>query len=93
MLNCVNYICGNFTFETLNLHVRESTLEKIVPQGLIQNTNVWSHRCCACGGQEPKIDICVMGTSRAWWGDLAGAVQGLCDCFPREQSKSIKICL
>ena len=29
---------GNFTFETLNLHARESTLEKIVPQGLIRNT-------------------------------------------------------
>ena len=26
-------------FETLNLHARESTLEKIVPQGLIRNTN------------------------------------------------------
>ena len=38
---------GNFTFETLNLHARESTLEKIVPQGLIWNTesskNVTSH--------------------------------------------------
>ena len=33
-----NYICGNFTFETLNLHARESTLEKTVPQGLIRNT-------------------------------------------------------
>ena len=25
----LNYICGNFTFETLNLHVRESTCERI----------------------------------------------------------------
>ena len=37
-LNLLNYICGNFTFETLNLHARESTLEKIVPQSLIRNT-------------------------------------------------------
>ena len=37
----LNYICGNFTFETLNLHARESTLEKIVPQGLIRNTDGW----------------------------------------------------
>ena len=35
-----DYICGNFTFETLNLHARESTLVKIVPQGLIRNTEV-----------------------------------------------------
>ena len=33
------YICGNFTFEELNLHREKSTLEKIVPpQGLIRNT-------------------------------------------------------
>ena len=34
----VSCICGNFTFETLNLHVRKSTLEKIVPQGLMRKT-------------------------------------------------------
>ena len=34
----VSCMCGNFTFETLNLHVRESTLEKIVPQGLMRKT-------------------------------------------------------
>ena len=35
-----NYWQKYFTFETLNLHVRESTLEKIVPQGLIRNTEM-----------------------------------------------------
>ena len=35
----LKYICGNFTFEALNLHREKSTLEKIVPQGLIRNTN------------------------------------------------------
>ena len=34
----LKYICGNFTFEALNLHREKSTLEKIVPQGLIRNT-------------------------------------------------------
>ena len=33
----LKYICGNFTFEALNLHREKSTLEKIVPQGLIRN--------------------------------------------------------
>ena len=33
----LNYICGNFTFESLNLHRETFTLEKIVPQGLIRN--------------------------------------------------------
>ena len=38
-----SYISGllhlwKFTFETLNLHGRESTLEKIVPQGLMRKT-------------------------------------------------------
>ena len=31
-------ICGNLTFEALNLHLEKSTLEKIVTQGLIRNT-------------------------------------------------------
>ena len=35
----LNYICGNFTFESLNLHRETFTLEKIVPQGLIRNTD------------------------------------------------------
>ena len=34
----LNYICGNFIFESLNLHRETFTLEKIVPQGLIRNT-------------------------------------------------------
>ena len=33
----LKYICGNFTFEALNLHREKSTLEKIVPQCLIPN--------------------------------------------------------
>ena len=38
-----SYISGllhlwKFTFETLNLHARESTLEKIVPQALMRKT-------------------------------------------------------
>ena len=40
-----HYICGNFTYETLNLHARESTLEKIVPQCLIRNTEYGRGRC------------------------------------------------
>ena len=36
--HCKVCIVEYFTFEKLNLHVRESTLEKIVPQGLIRNT-------------------------------------------------------
>ena len=36
----LKYICGNFTFEALNLHREKSTLEKIVPQGLIRNTEL-----------------------------------------------------
>ena len=36
----LNYICGNFTFESLNLHRETFTLEKIVPQGLIRNTGL-----------------------------------------------------
>ena len=35
----LKYICGNFTFEAPNLHREKSTLEKIVPLGLIRNTN------------------------------------------------------
>ena len=35
----LKYICGNFTFEALNLHREKSTLEKIVPLGLIRNTD------------------------------------------------------
>ena len=35
----LKYICGNFTFEALNLHHEKSTLEKIVPLGLIRNTD------------------------------------------------------
>ena len=38
----LKYICGNFTFEALNLHREKSTLEKIVPQGLIQNTETFT---------------------------------------------------
>ena len=38
----LKYICGNFTFEALNLHREKSTLEKIVPQGLIRNTEYGS---------------------------------------------------
>ena len=34
----LEYIFGNFSFEALNLHREKSTLEKIVPQGLILNT-------------------------------------------------------
>ena len=34
----LKYICGNITFEALNLHREKTTLEKIVPQGLIRNT-------------------------------------------------------
>ena len=34
----LKYICGNFTFEALNLYREKFTLEKIVPQGLIRNT-------------------------------------------------------
>ena len=40
-------LCGNFTFETLNLQARESTLKKIVPQGLIRNTACSDFVTCA----------------------------------------------
>ena len=40
----LNYICGNFTFEALNLHREKSTLEKIVPQGLIRNTELQTYK-------------------------------------------------
>ena len=47
----LNYICGNFTFESLNLHRETFSLEKIVPQGLIRNTEFravfWS-KICIC---------------------------------------------
>ena len=40
---------GIFTFEALNLHREKSTLEKIVPQGLIRNTGSHSvHWRCQC---------------------------------------------
>ena len=44
----LKYICGNFTFEALNLHREKSTLEKIVPQGLIRNTEY---------GEKSQIDF------------------------------------
>ena len=43
----LNYICGNLTFESLNLHRETFTLEKIVPQGLIRNT---PGLCMVCYG-------------------------------------------
>ena len=39
----MEYIHRNFTFETLNLHHEKSTLEKIVPQGLIWNTEILNY--------------------------------------------------
>ena len=35
----LKYICGNFIFEALSLHLEKSTLEKIMPLGLIRNTD------------------------------------------------------
>ena len=38
----LKYIYGNFTIEALNLHREKSTLEKIVPQGLVRNETLLS---------------------------------------------------
>ena len=64
------YICGNFTFEALNLHHEKSTLEKIVPQGLIRNTeyiqtlsvvtdllSYYARECEFRGKENPKTPI------------------------------------
>ena len=63
----LKHICGNFTFEplnpALNLHREKFTLEKIVPQGLIGNTEskewvFWVNSQYANAVYEQRIGRC-----------------------------------
>ena len=70
----LKYICGNFTFEALNLHHEKSTLEKIVPQGLIRNTNL-----TGCPGQYakkwPKRNTNLIGQLKILSGRFSGELR------------------